>query len=71
MAIIETLYLSFQITLPLKSNAILTTTLAGGYSCIVVTLQEKGPGVQGMKDTAPYVAPLKEEWMPYFRFAAS
>lgn len=69
MAIIETLYLSFQITLPLKSNAILTTTLAGGYSCIVVT--RKRSRVQGMKDTAPYVAPLKEEWMPYFRFAAS
>lgn len=47
MAIIETLYLSFQIILPLKSNLILTITLVGGYSCTVVPLQEKGAGVQG------------------------
>lgn len=68
MAIIETLYLSFQITLPLNSHLILTITLVG---VVLFPYKKKEPGFTVIKDMTPYVAQCKEEWMPYFRFAAS
>lgn len=33
--------------------------------------KKKEPGFTVIKDMTPYIAQCKEEWMPYFRSAAS